>query len=124
MIAEAIQDARPDWRTIQVDLATIRWSNPRTRKRYVALTPELAGAALVEFDQGRTVEPFSFNLDWIQSTPMKRGAKNKDAQPRGSRQGVAGREDHGGAAARARPSAGRRRRAIGQPRGRQGRPAG
>lgn len=69
MIAEAIQAMRPDYRNIMVDLATIRWTNPRTRRRYVCLTPERAAAALVAFDQGRPVEPFSVRLSPIQSTP-------------------------------------------------------
>ncbi len=70
MIAEAILAARPDFRRVIVDLATIRWTNPRTGKRYVALTPELAAVALVKFDQGQEVEPFELALTPIQSTPV------------------------------------------------------
>jgi hypothetical protein len=77
MIAEAIQQQRPDWKQILVDLQTIRWTNPRTRKRYVALTPEAAGAALVAFDRGDPVEPFSFALDPIQVTAMV-SKRNRD----------------------------------------------
>lgn len=79
MIAEAITAARPDFRNVQVDLATIRWTNPRTGKRYIALTPEKAAVALVEFDQGREVEPFDLSLVPIQSTPT---VKSKSAETR------------------------------------------
>jgi hypothetical protein len=81
MIADAITAAHPTFRNVMVDLATIRWSNPRTGKRYIALTPELAGARLVEFDQGEPVEPFDFRLDAIQVTAMNR-SKETQAQAR------------------------------------------
>lgn len=68
MIAEAITAARPEFQRVMVDLATIRWTNPRTGKRYIALTPEKAAVALVAFDQGEEVEPFDLNLVPIQIT--------------------------------------------------------
>jgi hypothetical protein len=77
MIAEAIKHQRPEYERIMVDLATIRWTNPRTGKRYICLTPEAAAQALVDFDQGRPIEPFSFNVEPIQTTPASapRGRK-------------------------------------------------
>jgi hypothetical protein len=72
MIAEAIQVANPHYRNVLVDLATIRWSNPRTGKRYICLTPERAGEALVLFDRGEDVEPFTLRLDPIQVVPIGR----------------------------------------------------
>lgn len=72
MIAEAIQAARPHWKNISVDLATIRWTNPKTSKRYIALTPPDAGVALVEFDRGEAVEPFTLNLTPVQEIPLRR----------------------------------------------------
>jgi hypothetical protein len=78
MIAEAIQHAHPEFKNIMVDLATIRWTNPRTKKRYVCLTPEVAARALVEFDQGRAVEPFAFTCTPIQSTPVKQYVKDEN----------------------------------------------
>jgi hypothetical protein len=77
MIAEAITAAHPTFRSVMVDLATIRWSNPKTRKRYIALTPELAGARLVDFDHGDAVEPFEFRLEAIQVTDMVRVKETK-----------------------------------------------
>lgn len=81
MIAEAIQQARPEYRKVMVDLATIRWTNPRTRKRYICLTPEAAAKSLVDFDQGKTVEPFSLSLEPIQVTPIARQVRAKDGKP-------------------------------------------
>lgn len=81
MIAEAIVTARPDFRNVMVDLATIRWTNPRTGRRYVALTPEVAGDRLVKFDQGEPVEPFEFNVEAIQSTPTAKRVKTSTGEP-------------------------------------------
>lgn len=72
MIAEAIKATRPDWQNIIVDLATIRWTNPRTGKRYICLTPEICGERLVDFDRGNPVEPFTFNIEPVQVTPVVR----------------------------------------------------
>ena len=62
MIAEAIKAQNPHFKNIVVDLQTIRWTNPRTGKRYICLTPEVAGTALVAFDQAEDIQPFSFYL--------------------------------------------------------------
>jgi hypothetical protein len=77
MIAEAILAARPHFRSVIVDLATIRWSNPRTGKRYVCLTPERAGAELVNFDRGEPIEPFDLSLRVIQVTAMVRNTETR-----------------------------------------------
>lgn len=77
MIAEAITAAHPKYTKVMVDLATIRWTNPRTKKRYVCLTPEAAGIALVAFDQGEEVKPFSMSLVAVQVTPTQRVPKPK-----------------------------------------------
>jgi len=80
MIAEAILASRPDLRNVMVDLATIRWTNPKTGKRYIALTPEVAGAELVNFDQGRPIEPFEFNIEAIQVTDVKKPVQAPDGE--------------------------------------------
>jgi hypothetical protein len=72
VVAEALQLARPHFKNILVDLQTIRWTNLRTRKRYICLTPEIVGRALVDFDQGNLIHPFSVALDPIQVTELKR----------------------------------------------------
>ncbi len=71
MIAEALTTAHPHFTFVLVDLATIRWSNPKTGKRYVCLTPEVAARELVRFDQGEPITPFSFGLKPIQVTPRQ-----------------------------------------------------
>jgi hypothetical protein len=85
MIAEAIQLARPHFRGVMVDLQTIRWSNPRTRKRYICLTPENAARALVAFDQGDAIDPFSVSLRPIQVTDSIRALPSEEGKPRRKR---------------------------------------
>ncbi len=75
MVAEAIQGAQPDWKNISVDLATIRWTNPRTRRRYTALTPDSIRNAIFAFDQGQPVEPFDFALRAIHTIKSTAGTK-------------------------------------------------
>jgi hypothetical protein len=94
MIAEAIQAARPHWKNISVDLATIRWTNPKTSKRYIALTPEAAGQALVKFDQGEDVEPFSLTITPVQEIALRRDKRGHQA-PASPRQQQLVVDDHG-----------------------------
>jgi hypothetical protein len=70
MIAEAIKEAKPHYERVIVDLQTIRWTNPRTKKRYLVLTPEAVAFALVAFDQGERIEPFASTLRPSQVTPI------------------------------------------------------
>jgi hypothetical protein len=62
MIAETLKRARPDAKSIAVDLATIRFTDSKKGVRYTYLTPRIAQVQLVNFDQGRKPEPFSFVL--------------------------------------------------------------
>jgi hypothetical protein len=62
MIADAIRAARPDLKAISVDMATIRFTDPVKRQRYVYLTPQRAQLALIEFDQGVATGPFDVRL--------------------------------------------------------------
>ncbi len=80
MIAEAIKRENPKVRNVLVDIQTIRWTDPKRHTRYVALTPEAAAVALVEFDQGRKVEPFSFGLKVTQRTPSQATVKDDGEQ--------------------------------------------
>lgn len=80
MIAEAIKAEHPHFRKVMVDLATIRWTNPRTKKRYVCLTPAAAGIALVAFDQGQKVEPFVVAMKTVQVTPVAVSVRDADGQ--------------------------------------------
>jgi hypothetical protein len=62
MIAEAIRAAEPRYKHISVDLATVRFTDAKKRARYMFLTPPIAQQALINFDQGRKVQPFNFIL--------------------------------------------------------------
>lgn len=62
MIADAIREAHPTFRAISVDTATIRFTDPEKKLRYVYLTPSPAIDALIDFDEGRAPAPFSFEL--------------------------------------------------------------
>lgn len=74
MIADAIRKQLPDANAISVDLQTIRWSDKKTGRRYIYLTPRRAQVAIVKFDQGHHTEPFEFQLRSGQSMPSKRNA--------------------------------------------------
>jgi hypothetical protein len=80
MIAEAIRQQYPDARKILVDLQTIRWSDDKRGKRYVFLTPERAAQALVAFDHGDELEPFSFAMRPMQVTAKKSYKRTDDGQ--------------------------------------------
>jgi hypothetical protein len=88
MIAEAIKEAKPHYERVIVDLQTIRWTNPRTKKRYLVLTPEAVGVALVAFDQGEPIEPFSIWLKPSQVTAIAT-RERRDDRPAGTRGGSA-----------------------------------
>lgn len=82
MVAEAIQAEKPAWRNISVDLQTIRWTNPRTRTRYTALTPEPVGRAIVAFDRGEPVEPFDVTLRPVHRVKTKKAKAEQSRQRR------------------------------------------
>lgn len=62
MIADSVKSTFPKARCISVDLATIRFSDPEKGLRYTYLTPRIAQVHIVNWDQGRATEPFSFML--------------------------------------------------------------
>jgi len=84
MIAEAVKIAFPEARAIAVDLATIRFSDPKKQLRYTYMTPRIAQVALVNFDQKRKPEPFTFLLRGAQVTHV--GRKTTDTKPRSEAQ--------------------------------------
>lgn len=61
MIADAIRE-KTGAKYVLVDVQSIRLSNMRTRKRYTFLTPPIAQQAIIAFDQGKPIKPFSFSL--------------------------------------------------------------
>jgi hypothetical protein len=62
VIAEAVRTARPDVRNVAVDLGTVRWTDPKTRRRVTFDTPTVAREALLGLARGATPEPFRFIL--------------------------------------------------------------
>lgn len=62
MIADAIKVQHPGVSHVSVDLQTIRFTDPKKGLRFAYLTPPAAQRALVMFDQGFPVEPFSFRV--------------------------------------------------------------
>jgi len=84
VVAEAIKAAVPTAANVSVDLATIRFSDRKRGKRYVYLTPAVAQQALIDFDQGRRLEPFKFRMRMAQVTPIlaaSKKARNGTARP-------------------------------------------
>jgi hypothetical protein len=62
MIAAAVRAARPDVRNVAVDVGTIRWTDPKSRRRVTFDTPAVVRAALLRIAGGAAPEPFRFIL--------------------------------------------------------------
>jgi hypothetical protein len=62
MVADAVKSALPHVKAVSVDLATIRFTDPVKRQRYIYLTPIRVQKALIEFDQGVHFGEFTFRL--------------------------------------------------------------
>lgn len=76
MIADAIKRAVPSARHVQVDLQTIRWTDPKKGLRYVYLTPREPIIALLRFDYGIKPTPLSFRLRGAQVASATRVTKD------------------------------------------------
>jgi hypothetical protein len=81
MIADAVYAAVPGAKSVSVDLATIRWTDPSKGLRYTYLTPRPAQLALLDFDQGRTVKPFRFELRNPMVTLTAAGRRKRAGMP-------------------------------------------
>jgi hypothetical protein len=78
IIAEAIAAQLPNVRNISVDMMNIRWSDPEKGWRYIYMTPKPAQYALVDYDMGLEIQPFSFQVRSGLATPMHLGTgKNR-----------------------------------------------
>ena len=62
MIADSVKLAIPEAQYILVDVQSIRYTIPGKATRYCHLTPLTAQRAIVAFDRGKKVEPFTFTL--------------------------------------------------------------
>jgi hypothetical protein len=85
MIAEAIKAAFPGARSVAVDISTCRFTDPKKGHRYVYLTPRVAQAALVDFDEGILPAPFSFHLRGPHVTTANKYQKKTD-EPSGTKE--------------------------------------
>jgi hypothetical protein len=94
MIAEAIRDQIKGATNISVDLMTIRYSDPKKGLRYTFHTPRVAQKALVEFDMGRPVPAFVFQLKGGQATSMVH--QDKQIHSLGRRKNHVTKEANGG----------------------------
>jgi hypothetical protein len=70
VLAEAVKIAFPGAQHVAVDLQTIRFSDPKLRRRYIYLTPRIGQKALVDWDQGVRPQPFSLRLQGAHSIAM------------------------------------------------------
>ena len=77
MIADAVRAAVPDATNISVDLATIRFTDPKARQRYIYLTPRIGQLALIAFDSGEKPAPFRFLLRGAHVMPSGKGRSGR-----------------------------------------------
>jgi hypothetical protein len=79
MVAEAVKLAYPNAKNVGVDVFTIRFSDPKSKQRYIYQTPEIARVAIIRFDMGVKPEPFNFVLRGgqvvAQRPPSKHGKR-------------------------------------------------
>jgi hypothetical protein len=79
MIADAIKEQVPGSRYIVVDIQTIRFSDLKTKERYIYLTPHEAQWGIIRFDRGaKNIQPFEFHLRTpatIRKTNRRKGSK-------------------------------------------------
>ena len=77
MIAETINATFPNAHNVVVDAATIRWSDHDKGLRYTFTTPLIARDAILKFDLGKDIEPFSFTLRraWVTGIRGSKGTQ-------------------------------------------------
>ena len=94
MISDAIKAAalKKGWRTSKVmtDLQTVRFTDLEKGIRYICFTPFVAQKALLDFDAGLEVKPFSFRLK-----PAQVLYKNASKRRQKARVAVRARNDGG-----------------------------
>lgn len=81
MIADGLKAAMPKATDVSVDLATIRFSDRESGRRYIYLTPPVAQVSLLKFDHGEKPEPFVVKAHAAQiiKTAAKRASDRKTA---------------------------------------------
>ena len=96
MIAEAIKAQLPGVRNVSVDMMHVRWSDPEKGWRYIYMTPKPAQYALIRYDMGLEIEPFSFQVRTGIATPMQLGTGKNRKRAHAVRQSkILKTSDHG-----------------------------
>lgn len=62
MGAEAIKERWPDAHHVLVDITDVRLTDIKSGERYRWFTPTVLMQAIIDFDQGKRPDPFSFSL--------------------------------------------------------------
>lgn len=78
MIAEAVYAQIPGAAFVSVDLQTIRWTDRKKGRRYIAFTPAVAQQALVDFDRGDPVKPFTIRATVVQTLRVRARDESPD----------------------------------------------
>ena len=82
MIADAIRD-RLNATFVSVDIQAIRFSVPAKDTRFVYLTPPEVQRAILAFDKGAPIKPFSFTLNNpVKAMPMQHWSRGTVEQQR------------------------------------------
>lgn len=87
-IADAIGRQLPGVTNVTVDLQSIRWTDREAGERYTYLTPRVAQALLLDFDNGDRdyCQPMTFRLDKpVHTAPIKSSSAPKAARQAVSR---------------------------------------
>lgn len=79
MIAQAIKRQIPEVKMVGVDVQSITFTDVKKQRRVACLTPQICQAALVRFDKGMVVKPFTFDLQTIQVAAMYKYVPKLDA---------------------------------------------
>ena len=89
MVAEAIKDKHPWAANVQVDWAEIRVTESAKNLRYIYRMPRKAMAAVLAFDQGLPVEPFTVKTvqatHVVRHSAMKKAAGGEPTAPKGDK---------------------------------------
>jgi len=79
MVAEAIKSSIPGVSRVQVDMQTIRFTRNGERETY--FTPWDVGNAIVRFDGGDSIEPFTFRLFFRNRVIIQRSVMDEASKP-------------------------------------------
>jgi hypothetical protein len=90
MIAEAIRRDYPQLRNVQVDTQAIRVTDRQAREQLTFMTPLQVQVAIVQFDEGDSLEPFTATLREPRVRQISKATKNgvEVVKTRGSKPGV------------------------------------